>query len=493
MTKNPPSALVALLGMLAVGCATDRDAGPDPSGARPNLLFIVSDTLRADAVDCDRERERTPNLCSLADRGVLFEKAYSGGPWTLPSSVALFTGNHATSYGQLPQGSAAGWTDRDEFFHIADEEVLLADALVERGYEALRFNESKLPATTNAFQGMEYPTLDRDRLAAALYRDYPPASEWQGLRLTTQDFGVLGYLAARPDKPFFLLHWIVDPHAPYLASREAQRTLTEELEGLDELRYEVPFYAELGHLNKPEEGLHDLRTHSPYSDTEEELLLGLYHAEVRQVDMRIGYFLELLRERGLEEQTLVVVTSDHGEGFGEHGRYLHGNSFHEELLRVPLLMAGPGLPAGARVTARVPGIDVMPTLCDLMEAGCLEDTEGRTLRPLIEGEVEDTGRPLYATAPLRNALRDSVIDGDLKLIVSQRGVQLYDLAADPGEQMDLAAERPDDVARLRELLRDLRRRNERRRRANQALIPDEGREETKEGTMEQLRALGYVD
>ncbi len=486
-----PAVGTLAMGVLALACgAPPEPVRPAAQAGRPNLLFIVSDTLRADAIDCERLRDRTPNLCDIADRGVLFENAYAGGPWTLPSSVALFTGNHATSYGQLPPGSAADWSERDEFFRIADEEVLLAEALVERGYDAIRFNEGMLPGEANAFQGLEQPTLRRSELLEIINRYYPESEEWGDRRLPLQDLGVLRYLAKGSENPFFLLLWIINPHAPY---SPPEATVAQLSERLGPLRYEAAFYAQLGHLNKPEEGHHELRKHAPYTDEEVEMLVGLYRGEVRAVDERIGRFLELLRARGLEEDTVIVVTSDHGEGFGEHDRFLHGNSFYEELLHIPLIMAGPGIPSGKRITARVPNVDVMPTLCDLMGAGCMTDTEGRSLRPLLAGETEDTGRPLYQTAPMRYGLRDSVIDGDYKLIMSSGGLELYDLVADPEERTNLAEEKPDVVRRLQQHLRELRRSNERRRRDNQALVSDEAREETQEGTMEQLRALGYIE
>ncbi len=487
--------VVALTGLLA-GCGREPKSRQDapgtggPGTGGPNLVFIVSDTLRADAIDCDAHRDRTPNLCEIVDRGVLFENAYAGGPWTLPSSVALFSGNHATAYGQLAPGSAADWSERDEFFRIADEEVLLAEALVERGYEALRFNEGMLPGEANAFQGLDEHELVRPELITAIREHYPDSKDWESERMPLHDLGVLRFLAEGPENPFFLLLWIINPHAPYNPPGGVPKELAE---GLTDLRHPVEFYPQLGHLHRPREGFRELRRHAPFTDDEIEMIVGLYLAEVHSVDERIGRFVELLEARGLLEDTVIVLTSDHGEGFGEHERFLHGNSFYEELLHIPLLMAGPGLPSGVRVGARVPSIDVMPTLCDVLGAGCMQDTEGRSLRPLFTGEAEDTGRPLYATAPMRYGLRDSLIDGDYKLIVSKEGLELYDLAQDPGETKNLVDELPDVVDRMRDELREVRRSNERRRKQNQELITDAGREETQEGTLEQMRALGYID
>jgi arylsulfatase A-like enzyme len=483
-------ATLCLISLACGGAASPGDtARIAPRSGGPHLLFIVSDTLRADAIDCESARRRTPNLCELADRGVYFENAYAGGPWTLPSSVALFTGNHATSYGQLPPESATDWSERDEFFRIGDDQVLLAEALAAMGYEALRFNEGMLPGAANAFQGLGTQEVEGSEAAKALRQAYPAVRGWNRPP-AWNDLGILRYLATREDRSFYLLLWIMDPHAPYSPSAEDVRQVAE---GLDDLRYPPSFYAQLGHLDKPENGHYLLRDHAPFSEPELEMLVGLYHAEVRSVDERVGRFLELLRAGGIEEETIVVLTSDHGEGFGEHDRFLHGNSFYEELLRVPLIMAGPGLPAGTRVTARVPGIDVMPTLCDLMDAPCMENIEGRSLLPLIAGELEGTGRPVYIPAPMRKGLRDALIEGDYKLIASSSGIELYDLSRDPGERTNLASELPDVVERMRGTMRELRRLNEERRQHNMASLTDEDRAETTKGTLERMRALGYVD
>jgi arylsulfatase A-like enzyme len=141
----------------------------------------------------------------------------------------------------------------------------------------------------------------------------------------------------------------------------------------------------------------------------------------------------------------------------------------------------------------VPSVDVMPTLCELMDAPCMADVDGQSLLPLISGERDDSARVLYATAPLRQGLRDMLIEGDYKLIVSSDGLELYDLAADPDERINLIDEHPDVVRRMRATLRELRQRNEERRRRNLASVSDEMLEETAKGTLEQMRALGYVE
>ncbi len=218
-------------------------------------------------------------------------------------------------------------------------------------------------------------------------------------------------------------------------------------------------------------------------------LVDLYDAGIRDTDTQIGILLDDLRARGLLENTIVVVVSDHGEEFLEHGQYLH-EQLYEELLHVPLIISFPG-DKGARYRGRrekslVRLVDVAPTLLDFLGLPIPEGFDGLSLVPLLEG---GTGPPRLVSSSWLKAGKRALRLGDWKLVVDERGPELYDLAADPLETRNLAAV---ETARLESLASELRR---------VTTAADEFRYELRGGVavqasqeaLDQLRALGYLN
>ena len=480
------SALLCLA--ITVGALACARSGPAPQAAAVgprNLLFIVSDALRADALACYGGTARTPNLCALAKRGTLFLRAYSSAPWTLPSAAAMFSGSPASQYA-LPNRSGSGPLR----FHIPAAEKLLAEALAERGYDRLRVVENILATKSNDLQGFGRGP-PADRLAAAL----DPRLAFEDAIVRNRRLILpLRYLVGPSNRPYFVLHWIDDPHAYYSPPSKYLEPLLAESRKLPR---PLSFYLRLGHANDPDSGARKLRDVLPdLSPAERAFLHRLYLGEVESVDERVGYLLRALELSGRAADTLVVFTSDHGEGFGEHGSFLHGETLYDELLHVPLIVAGPGVRAGQRLATPVSLVDVMPTLAELLGVDCLESPTGRSFAPLLRGETpaELLDLDQYAVSPLRNEGADALIHGDLKLISTgrDRTLELYDLAADPGEQHDLAAERPRVAAEMLGRVRRIRRHNAERREATLRAVGEPSPREEDEAR-KQLRALGYVD
>src|SRR6185503_6671688 len=194
-----------------------------------------------------------------------------------------------------------------------------------------------------------------------------------------------------------------------------------------------------------------------------EFLREMYDAEIRTFDELLGRFLEWLGEQHLRDETLILVTSDHGEEFQEHGSVLHGRTQYQELLRVPLFLAGPGVPASVVIDTPVHGVDVTPTLLGAMGIDSDAEHDGLDLGVLWRGgKLEE--RALFAEADQDTRrsgheqfdTKQMVRRGDAKLIQDRAGAhaELYDLAADPLEAHDLFAER---AALARELAAELRR------------------------------------
>lgn len=483
---GPAALLLAFQIALGAGC-TERPP--------PNLLLVVSDTLRADALSCQGGHARTPNLCALADHGVLFERAYSNSSWTLPAAVSIFTGNHASEYDREREATSDDPLQR-HFLYVDDEELLCAEALRDRGYETAAFLENAVPARSNALQGFEtLQTGDQldgvdagaaDRIRRELGID---VSDERQRRLVP----VLGRLLDAGSRPFFVMHWLMDPHSLY--EPEPARMAALDLDP-ERLPRPPEFYTRLGSHHRPKENLYGLRRFGADLTIDERVALKrLYLAEVESVDERLGTILAALERRGLRDDTLIVFTSDHGEGFGEHGSYLHGSAFHGELVHVPLIIAGPGIAAGRRVSEPVSLVDLMPTVREFLRVDCLRaDVRGRSLRPLLEGRVEQADRTHYLVNAAPGHAGDALIQGRYKLIWRPKEpAELYDLESDPGEKRSLVEELPEVTDTLMAELVRLRKDNARRRAENLRLGDKDRLDEVGDETLEQLRAIGYVD
>jgi len=411
---------LAAAGLLAVGCARN----PSPLPARPNVLLVTIDTLRADHVGCyGHPGSVTPVLDGLAARGVRFATAVAHVPLTGPSHASILTGRTPLGHGLRDNGG----------FALPAQARSLAEDFRKAGYRTAAF-VSGFPLDRRFGFDRGFDTYD-DHLPRGNDRRRTPYVERTADRTTE---AALRWMDGAPAgaAPFFLWVHYYDPHAPY----------------------EPP--AELG-ARFPE---------APYD------------GEIAFVDEQLGRLLHRVEER--PARTIVLVTADHGEGLGEHGEETHGLFVYDSTLRVPWVMAGPGLPSGrvAGVVAR--GIDVAPTLMDYAGLPARADVEGRSLRAAADGK-DQADAPAYAEslfpqlqygwAPL-HAWRTA----RFKLIEAPRP-ELYDLGADGGETRDRARDEPGRVAEMRSRLGKVM----------SAKTPNAARAMDAE-TAERLAALGYV-
>jgi arylsulfatase A-like enzyme len=460
----------------ALAAAATLLAGSGCTGAaRPDLdvvIFLI-DTLRADRTGpYGREPSPTPFLDQLAAESVVFEDAYAPAPWTLPSTVSLLTSQPLCRHGVSIDGET-----------VAPELATLAERMRARGWRT-----GSLFA--NPFAG---PLSGLDR-----------GFEVSRLVASTDGETVGRWLDAVGDQAFFLYVHNVEPHDPYEGARpvppqresRVNRLLDRhrELTRADWLAGRPPGTTR----NEDEQDRVRRELSALRSDVD-----VLYDADVERADGRLASTVAELRARGRLERTILVVASDHGEEFGEHGGWQHDQALYEELVRVPLLIRLPGARhGGRRVTAPVSLVDVVPTLAELLgDPGLAEDAAGRSLVPLLEGEA-DAGFDARAVAtrwnrkkyyhPLestRGNLNVAVREGRWKAIwnAASDTVELYDLERDPAERHDVSAEQPERAARLAALARAeaapcLERAP--RAAAPPALDP---------ATRERLRELGYVD
>lgn len=401
----------AVLGAQGPQPAREVQVGsPPPAEQRgPNVLLIVLDTLSARHLGAyGYHRPTSPALDALADEGVVFDRAYSTAPWTLPSHASLFTGLHPTSH-------RTGWTHPrlDDGRAIGSKRIrydflTLSEELNARGYHTCGVSEkswlTQEHGLTQGFQeyydysiqtASERLLLPRalDRLAGRLGRPSPLRSEpvdQGGARVVET---ALHWLREDhdEDRPFLLFLNLNEAHAPYTPPK-----------GFDDFGRFLPPGAVLEDLPDGYFGhAADRRNYNSGArellDAEAEIQRALYDASILYQDGLLAQLFEGLREQELMEDTLVIVTSDHGEEFNEQGRFGHQMSLSDRLLHVPLIVRYPELiPARARVADPVSLVDVFPTILGVIEAKsgfapprgpALQALEGFDLLPRMRGEA----------------------------------------------------------------------------------------------------------
>jgi len=489
------------------------DGKPPPpvnilSEARPpNLLLVVLDTVRADRVTpYDYDRDTTPCLTRLASEGMLFEQAISAAPWTLPSHSSIFTG-------QFP---SVHRTTRDHQF-LNRSIPTLAERLRERGYDTVGFSANPFVSPFNGLQrgfrdftmvgGVAEPTQDPFRrhavfgaLLSWLGDPEPLPDKGGGLENRMARRWLDDHMRTTPRRPFFMFVNYLEAHLPYAPAAGPRtrfapgpvRPLIAPLVTQSFSVFALYRMIALASSMQPD----DYRQISDY-----------YDASVASDDARLEELIQDFERRGLLDDTVVIVTSDHGENLGEHGGLLdHVLSVHQTLLHVPLIVRHPAsFPKGLRYRGVVSTVSIFPTL--LEEAGAtpaagwppavpsLPRTLATPPPPFVVSEyelpiVEMTG--LAEVAPERDveefAVRQRAIqDGRHKLIVrSDGGESFFDLARDPGERMPLpdsdAAAAPLRAA-LATWVASLPMPVEQQQADHRAVDPE---------TLRSLRALGYV-
>jgi len=452
------------------GEARPAEAGGGRAESRfVDVILISIDTLRADHLGCYGYGGGTsPNLDGLAAECTLFERALSQAPWTLPSHASLLTSLYPATCGVELASMFRFAPPRSDV--LAPAHSTLAEVLGASGYRtAALVSAFWLGPGFGLEQGFERHEFRKGELATTGLVD--AGMEW---------------LEAAGARPSFLFLHLFDVHEYAAPETFRPGRSTADWERLERL------------TDRAAPNLFD-----NISEDELRLLREGYDTAVRYVDHEVGRLLAWLKAEDRWESTLIVLLSDHGEEFWEHGGTGHGFTLYEEQLHVPLLVKAPleaGLGPPGRVAEPVGLIDVMPTILDLVGTEVPPDLEGRSLRPLIQGEGLPS-RALFAEAAyLFN--RCAVIEGDRKYIANRvpprrpfepwlllanlRSIyvsgadELFRLDEDPGETANLLEWGPGAAAMREALVQHLREAGA----TQQAMIDKE--------TAERLRSLGYV-
>jgi arylsulfatase A-like enzyme len=403
---------------------------------RPNVVVILVDTLRADHLPTyGYPRATAPFLSALATEGVVFEKAWSTSSWTAPAAASLFTSLYPQEHGvvhSLDHTDTAA-DGRRLVNRIPEDVETLAEMFKAAGYRTLGVSDNAHVSRETGFdQGFDEFESATGATAERLHK-------W-----------VRDHRAKMAAGPYFLYVHYVEPHEPYLP-RE-------------------PWYSEFAR---------DGQAHPTHAK-----FVNAYDSEIRSLDDGLG---RLYRACGWSEDTVVIVTSDHGEEFGDHGGGGHAHSLYSEVLRVPLVVHGLPGAVPRRIDEPVSLIDVMPTLRELVGRPADARAEGVSLLGLLRGGGQGFDRPLFAHLVQFETGRiwEATLQGEWKRLRLRPGApQLYNLADDPREERDLSETLPSVSGAL-----------DRRDRAFAARRPDAPAPvETlvSRETAESLRALGYA-
>ena len=400
------------------------------ASAAPNVVFITIDTLRADHLGCYGYKQiRTPNIDALAADGIRFERAYTSVPVTLPSHTVIFTGTYPMLSG-IHDFSAN---------KLNPSQPTLASVLKEHGYNtAAVIGSAVLDSRFGLNHGFDfyYDHFDFNRLLES------NLDEMERPGNVVADIA-LDWLSKNYQKKFFLWMHLYDPHHPY-------------------------------------------RPPSPYSEQYKD---RPYDGEIAFADAQAGRLVEFLKDKGVYQNTLIVVSGDHGEGLGEHGEKTHGFFIYNSTLHVPLIFHLPQRARGSTIADPVSLADLMPTVLKLLNIDVPTQVQGTDLSLQLLGKKSEARRQLYAESFLPrlhfnwSELRGMETAG--YHFIEAPKPELYDLNRDPAETRNLFAEKKAVGEEMRAQLAGLIRQYS----AGQELAEKTGLDPA---LMERLKSLGYA-
>ena len=423
---------------------------PAAAHGAPNVAVIVVDTLRADHLSGQGySRITSPNIDRIAQQGVLFENAISASSWTLPSHASLLSGRYSYEHGATDVKSGATALDH--------RYPLLPEVLAKHGYRTgafsgnylyfsgnlgfnrgfIRFEDyfhSTFDGFTRTLYGREISRLlfKREKVRRLIIRlGFPSIDELQPLgssswmlrkRASEVNRGALNWIDRDSKRPFFVFMNYFDVHRPYTTPPGHSRKFVHR-------------------------DAHSIWLDETDSPTPEERT-NAYDECIAYEDQQLQYFLDQLKQRGLSDKTLVIITSDHGDMLGEHGLYAHRNSLYRPLIQVPLIYWAPGrVPSGVRIQTPVSNILIAATITEAL--GINQPFPGPSLSSLWTSQQPGPWpHPLSELArfkdesvnnPSRYGAMNSLVTPQYHYMSHEKfGTELFDLAHDPGEKTSLA-------------------------------------------------------
>jgi arylsulfatase len=400
--------------------------------AKPNIVFLTVDTLRADHLGCyGYPRDTSPHVDAFAEEGVLCEGMYCSALPTQPSYTTLYTGQHPIRHGIVGQRSEA---------QLSPAAPFLPEIFLQAGYATCALDT--LWGEKEWFgRGYEY------------YID-PGARRILSLNVSAEEINAraLPWLRQHAGEPFFLFLHYWDTHGPY-APPKAYQTLFYQGDPFD------PHNQSLKNAwHHPMSALvRDIVLQRPEGTvTDAEYVIAMYDQEVRHANDGLGEMIAAIDELGLAEETLVVIMGDHGESMTEHGIYFEHHGLYDCTLRIPFILRWPGkIPAGVRLPQMFQVHDIAPTIIEAAGLPAVPGMDGQSFWTSLTGQTHGSGRDkifgLECTMQAKWCLRTK----EYKFILSRErdfyGTalrELYDLIADPHENHNIAEQRPGIAAAM---------------------------------------------
>jgi arylsulfatase len=446
-----------ILGVVAVaGCGTSPPPA-DPGPQFTNIIIVLVDTLRADHMSLyGYDRKTTPFIDQVSAGSVVFERARSQSSCTFPSVNSLMTSRYPSVFTRQPKGELG----------IPAEYPAIAEILNARGFHTVAVSASPIVRATPS--------------------DYNPVGGFdRGFDIFVE--GCVwrhgGCLSAKVERqldaleePFFLYLHYMEPHAPYQPPERYSKIFAGEYEGYDFIRDGDP--NPIGKMIYADGPSYEI------GEREINHLIDLYDDEIRYFDGVFRRLLGMLETRDQLEDTLIILTSDHGEEFLEHGHVKHCRGVWDTVTHVPLMFRFPHAEEGKVIDAAVENVDIVPTILDYLEID-LDGFgfEGSSLRPLIEGQAIER---LFAFADAGRYR--SADDGRFHLILdgSDQRFTLFNIMNDPLEQHDLFDSSHPEFTPLLNALDEWLGSTGQRLRLDKAIAAAQAKEE-------ELRALGYLE
>jgi len=434
------SSILLLSTLLCKGCLISSTA------RQANVIFILIDTLRPDHLGCyGYSRNTSPNIDGLANQGILFKNTIAQAPWTKPSVASFFTST-------LPSTHGVTWRGRNET--LPKSMLTLAEVLKQNGYRTAAFSDNPHITRSNGFdQGFDTFVENYSFLKGNAEPLTNKMLTW--LRENAQE------------KHFIYIHYL-DPHDPYQApgtyrdmflnkkeidvSKTVKRGNTYVLNGESHLDRRMKEKLKSIH---PQD--YPLPTPLHISKKELNYLIGLYDGEIRYVDYQVGRIISVLKELKTYDKTTIIISSDHGEEFLEHGMFRHGYHLYDEIIKVPLIIISPHFnKTPLEIKTPVNLIDLMPTLLDLLNLPFPGSMQGKSIIPLINQGKKAEPLSISETS-WKGARAQSVSLSEWKHIndIRNERIELYNLGEDSGEKNNLYLKEDEKAEKLSHLLSNI--------------------------------------
>lgn len=399
-----------------------------------NLILITIDALRADAIEPYNSSYKTPAFAHFANRSLIFERAYSNSPWTMPSLASIFSGLNPRAHGcSEPEGC------------LAKEVNSLAELLKNKGFKTIAVVYQPLFEVPTGFErGFESFSVITCHPIELYKKYFYPISKYaekffDGFPLLTELTTIVALKKLKSqNSPFYLWIHHYDPHSPYSPPKRFFELVEKPKEVINLPEHQIGFptsiHSEL--LQKHQS------TSPPPKPHEIKYVRDMYQAEVNFVDSQLNILFNFLESTGLASSTYIILTADHGEEFYEHSGWDHGRTLYKEVLHIPLMISGPNI-AHSKSACFATNVDVFATALRLLDIA-QPTSQGTDLIELAQAQNCLKRELVFSTAFAEDVERDAILSFPHKLIYPP--TELYKVDEDPLEQREISAQKA-NVAR----------------------------------------------